>query len=84
MRLDHTVQVLVKGSRGEIASPVVVFSVCVGKEISTKNWEVCGSGSLGHTVCFVYSVEVVCERAELSLREQPDRWDKTQALLTHS
>lgn len=84
VRLDHAVQALVKRSRGEIACPVVVLSVCVGEEISTENWEVCRSGSLGHAVRLVYSIEVVRERAELSLREQPDRRDKTRALLTHS
>lgn len=74
MWLYHTVQALVKGPRGVIASPVVVFPVCISKEISTKHWVVCGSGPLGHSVCFVYSVEVVCESPKLSLEEQPDRW----------
>lgn len=67
VRLDHTVQALVKGPRGEIAGPVVVFTICVCKEISTKHWVVCRSGSLGHSVSFVYSTEVVCESPKLSL-----------------
>lgn len=43
VRLYHAVQTLVKGSRGEIACPVVILTICVGKEISTKNRVVCRS-----------------------------------------
>lgn len=73
VRLYDTVQTLVKGARGKISSPVVVFTVCIGKEISAEDWVVCGSGSLGHSVCFVHGVEVISESAKLSLEQQQDR-----------
>lgn len=69
VRLYHTIQALVKGPRGEIAGPVVVFTVCVGKEISAEHRELSGSGSLGHSVRFVHSIEVVCESPKLSLED---------------
>lgn len=72
VRLYHTVQALVKGPRGEIASPVVVFTVCVSKEISTEHRELSGSGSLGHSARFVHSVEVVSESPKLSLEDTDD------------
>ena len=72
MRLNHTVQALIKGSRGEITSPVVVFTVCVGKEISTENRIVSWSGSLSHPIHFVNSIEVVGESPKLSLEEPHD------------
>lgn len=84
MWLYHTVQALVKGPRREIASPVVVFAVCVGKEVSTNHWVVCRSGTLGHSTCFVDSVEVFCESPKLSLEEQPNTWhiDKKKFIKT--
>lgn len=72
MRLNHTVQALVKGSRSEITSPVVVFTVCVGKEISTENRVVSWSGSLSHSIRFVNGTEVIRESPKLSLKESGD------------
>lgn len=72
MRLEHTVEALVKRPRSEITGPVVVFTVRVGKEISTEHWVICRSRSQGRPVGFVYSVEVVCESPKLSLEEQPE------------
>lgn len=83
MRLYHTVQTLVKGPGGEIAGPVMVFTVSIGKEIATKNRVVWGSGALGHSVRLVHSAEVVCESAKLSLGEQPHKCHKTRVLLKH-
>lgn len=70
MGLYDAVHTLVKGSGGKITSPVVVFTVCVGKEISTEHRVACRPGSLGHAVCFVYGVEVVCESPKLCLRSR--------------
>lgn len=77
MWLYHTVHALVKGPGGEITRPVVVLTICIGEEISTQNWVVSGPGSLGHTVCFVHSAEIVRESAKLGLREQADKCHKT-------
>lgn len=76
MGLYDAVQALVKGSRSEITSPVVVFPICVGKEISTEHWVACRPGSLGHSGCFVYSIEVVGESPKLRLFEHVNTRNK--------
>lgn len=73
MGLNHTVQTLVKWSGCEVSSPVVVFTVSIGKEIPAEDGIVCRPGSLGHSVRLVHGVKVVCESAKLSLEEQRDR-----------
>lgn len=72
MRFNYTVQAFVKRSRGVITSPVVIFAVCIGKKIPTKHRKVTRSGSLSHSMCFVYGIKVVCQSPKLSLKEQND------------
>lgn len=84
MGLNHTVQAFVKRSRRIITSPVVVFPVCISKEVSTKHREVSRSGSSGGSGCFVQSTEVVRQSPKLSLKGTGDKTERQKEMLTQT
>lgn len=67
MGLQHAVHALVEGPGGVVATPVVVLTVCVRKEVPTQHRVVWGSGTLGHIVGLVNRSEVVGQGPKLGL-----------------
>ena len=67
MRFNDSVKALVERTGSEVTSPVVVITVGITEEVSTKNRVAIGNFIQGSVSSLVHSMEVVGQSSKLKL-----------------